>query len=165
MIQGDQKRQHIVIFLWWNQFVSKMHKPNDFWQAYIGRFWYFDVQYVSGAKYSFVSRLWQNSVTTPYCRDWEPRYPQTHLSASDFHEFHSDTTRRPPDIPQTSVRHPPDISRDQEMPTDNNRHKQTASDTKRHWQVLFEYIWRCLLAFMLFQNIHAVLLMLLYYSL
>ena len=57
-VQGDPKRQHIVIFLWRNQFFSsKMHKPNDFWTAYIGRFRYFDVQYVSGAKYLGVSGL------------------------------------------------------------------------------------------------------------
>ena len=78
-------------------------------------------------------------VTAPYCRDWEPRYPQTHPSDSDFHECHSDAH-------QTSLRHPPDISREQEMPKDKNRHKQTAPNTERHWKVLFEYIWRCLLA-------------------
>ena len=128
-IQGDQKRLWLVIFLWRNQKNQKLHKPNDFWKPYIGRFWYFDVQYVSGANYSFVSGLWQNGVTAPYCRDWEPRYPKTHPSAFNFHECHSDTPRYPSDTPHTPPRHPLDISREQEMSTDANRHRQMYSNS------------------------------------
>ena len=111
-----------------------MHKPNDFWQAYIGRFWYFDVQYVSGVNYFFVSGLWQNSVTAPYCRDWEPRYPRTHPSAFDFHEYHSDTPRYPPDIPQTPTRHlqgAGEANRRQQKTSDTNRQPQTPEDTDK----------------------------------
>ena len=134
LLQGDQKRQHIVIFLWRNQLVSKLHKPNDFCIAYIGRFWYFDVQYFSGANYSFVSGLWQNSVTAPYRRDWEPRYSQTNPRASYFHEYHSDTPRHPPDIPQTPTRHlqgAGDANRQQQTPPDKNRQPQTPKDTDK----------------------------------
>ena len=111
-----------------------MHKPNDFWKPYIGRFWYFEVQYVSGANCSFVSGLWQNSVTAPYGRDWEPRYSQTHPSASDFHEYHSDTPTQPPDIPQTPTRHlqgAGDANRQQQTPPDTNRQPQTPKDTDK----------------------------------
>ena len=113
-----------------------MHKPNDFWKAYIGRFWYFYVQYVSGANFSFVSGLWQNSVTAPYCRDWEPRYPQTHPSASDFH-FHIGTPRHPLDIPQTPPRH-------LQGARDVNRRQQTPPDVlKQHLSVSLG-VWGCL---------------------
>ena len=56
------------------------------------------------------------------------------------------TTQIPPDNPQISHRHPPDISREHNMPTDANRCQQTLPDTSGHWQVLFEYVWRCQLA-------------------
>ena len=71
-----------------------------------------------------------------------PDTPQTRLSASSFHEYPSDTPRHPLNTPQTS----PWNSRYQQMTTDDNRWQKTPTDTLRHWQVLFEYVWRCLLA-------------------
>ena len=71
-----------------------------------------------------------------------PDTPRTHSSISDFHEYHLNTHRHPPDIPQT----PQDISKEIKMSTDDNKRQQTPPDTLRHWQVLFEYVWRCLLA-------------------
>ncbi len=68
-----------------------------------------------------------------------PDTPQTRLSASSFHEYPSDTPRQPPNTP-------PDISRELKISTDDNRWQQRPTDTLRHWQVLFEYVWRCLLA-------------------
>ena len=59
-----------------------------------------------------------------------PDTPQTHPSASDFHEYHSDTPRYPPDIPQTPPRHlqgARDANRQQQTPTDTARCTQTAS--------------------------------------
>ena len=53
----------------------------------------------------------------------------------------------PPDTTQTSSRHPQGIPREHNMPTDDNRRQQTLPDTQNHWQVLFEYVWWCLLAF------------------
>ena len=96
-----------------------MNKPNDFWKPYIGRFWYFDVHYVSGAKYSFVSGLWQNSVTAPYCilQGLRAQIPPKHIRVPPFS---MNVTQTPPHAHQTSPRHPPDISREQEMPTDDN---------------------------------------------
>ena len=50
----------------------------------------------------------------------------------------------PPDNHQTSSRHPPDISREQEMPTDDNRRQQTLPDVlKQHLSVSFG-VWSCL---------------------
>ena len=71
-----------------------------------------------------------------------PDTPKSHPNISDFHEYHWNTHIHPPDIPQT----PQDISREIKMSTDDNRRQQTPPDTLRHWQVLFEYVWRCLLA-------------------
>ena len=71
-----------------------------------------------------------------------PGIPITYPTASNFHEYHSDTSPYPPDIPQTT----PGSRRCQQTSTDAARHKQTAPDTQRHWKVLLEYIWRCLLA-------------------
>ena len=53
----------------------------------------------------------------------------------------------PPDTTQTSPRHPQGIPSEHNMPTDANRRQQTLPDTQNHWQVLFEYVWWCLLAF------------------
>ena len=60
--------------------------------------------------------------------------PQTHPSASDFHEYHSDTPRQPPDIPQTPTRHlqgAGDANRQQQTPPDTNRQPQTPKDTDK----------------------------------
>ena len=62
-------------------------------------------------------------------RTGSPDTLHTHPSASDFHEYHSDTPRHPPDIPQP---HPRDIqgtghaNRQQQMPIKTARHTQTA---------------------------------------
>ena len=45
--------------------------------------------------------------------------------------------RYPPDTPK----HPPDISRELKISTDDNRRQQTPPDTLGYWQVLFEYVW------------------------
>ena len=50
-------------------------------------------------------------------------------------------TQTPPDARQTSPRHPPDISREQEMPTDNNRRHQTQTDSPRHPKTLKSAVW------------------------
>ncbi len=58
-----------------------------------------------------------------------PETPQTRLSASSFHEYHSDIPRHPPDIPQTP-------SRQLQGTQDINRRQQTTSDTSRHPRIL-----------------------------
>ena len=45
-------------------------------------------------------------------------------------------TQTPLDTHRTSPRHPPDIYREQEMPTDNNRRHQTKTDSPRHPKTL-----------------------------
>ena len=50
-------------------------------------------------------------------RTENPDTPQTNPSASDIHEYHSDTSRHQLDIPQTS----PGIMRCQQTPTDPAR--------------------------------------------
>ena len=67
-------------------------------------------------------------------RTENPHTPQTHPSASNFYEYHSDILQTPP-------RQPRGISKEHNIPTDTNRHKQTQTDTSRHRQVLFEYVW------------------------
>ena len=52
-----------------------MAKPNHFCWADIWTFWYFDVSVWSDEKKMGLSGLCQNSVTAPYCKDWEARYP------------------------------------------------------------------------------------------
>ena len=53
-------------------------------------------------------------------------------------------TQTPPDTHQTSPRHPPDISWEQEMPTDDNRRQQTPPDVlKQRLSVSFG-VWGCL---------------------
>ena len=62
-------------------------------------------------------------------RTGSPDTPQAHPSASDFHEYHSDTPRHPPDIPQTHPRHlqgTGHANRQQQTPIDTARHTQTA---------------------------------------
>ena len=73
-----------------------------------------------------------------------PETLQTCLSASSFHEYHSDTPRHPPNTLQTS----PGNSRYQQTTTDDNRWQQSPTDTLRHWQVLLSMFgsvcWRML---------------------
>ena len=71
-----------------------------------------------------------------------PDTPQTRLTASSFHEYPSDTPSHPLNTPQTS----PGNSRYQQTTTDDNRRQQKPTETLRNWQVLFECVWRCLLA-------------------
>ena len=55
--------------------------------------------------------------------------PQTHPRALSVHEYHPDTPRHPPDIPQTPSRYlqgPRDANRRQQTPTDTARNTQTA---------------------------------------
>ena len=40
MVQGDPKRLSQVIFFWQTQKFQKVQKPNNFYGAYVGRFWY-----------------------------------------------------------------------------------------------------------------------------
>ena len=74
-------------------------------------------------------------------RTENPDTPQTHPSASDFHEYHSDTPRHPPHIPQTSRTH---TSREHNMQTENSRGQSTPPDLlKQHLSVSWG-VWRCL---------------------
>ena len=73
-------------------------------------------------------------------RTENPDNPQTHPSTSDLNECHSR-------CPQTPPRHPPDTPKASPA---NITCQQTPTDTARHPKsltVLFEYVWWCLLAF------------------
>ena len=50
----------------------------------------------------------------------------------------------PPDTHQTSPRHPLDISREQEMPTDNNRRQQTLPFVLKQHSSVSLGVWSCL---------------------
>ena len=58
-----------------------------------------------------------------------PDTPQTHLSASDFHKYHSDTIRHPQYTSQTPPRH---LRRTQGA----SRHQQTQADSPGHPKTL-----------------------------
>ena len=60
-------------------------------------------------------------------RTGNPDTHQTHPSASDFHEYHSDTPRHPPYTPETY----PGNLKCQQTPTDTNGHPQTPSINDR----------------------------------
>ena len=62
------------------------------------------------------------------------------------------TTQIPQNTPQTSQRHPPDISREHNIPTDANRHRQTPQNTERrclsmsggvNWRLLLSVCMSC----------------------
>ena len=71
------------------------------------------------------------SAFAPYCKDWETNIPPKHIPAPSFFiNTIQISPRHFPDIPQT----PPDLSREHDIPTDDNRcqgtdarHSQTAS--------------------------------------
>ena len=101
--------------------------------------------------------LCQNGVLAPYCRTENPDTQKTYPSASDFHEYHSDTPRQPPDIPQTPPRHlqgARNANRRQQTPIDTARHTQTAPVSVLKclavsvgicWRLLACFVpWRCL---------------------
>ena len=54
------------------------------------------------------------------------------------------TIQIPPDTNQTSSRHPLDISREQGMPTDDNRRQQAPSDVFKQDMSLSLGVWGCL---------------------
>ena len=53
-------------------------------------------------------------------------------------------TQTPPDAHQTSPRHPPDISREQEMPANDNRREQTLPDVLKQHLSVSSGVWGCL---------------------
>ena len=130
-----------MISLWQALKNWKMAKPNHFCWADIWTFWYFDVSVWSDEKKVGLSGQYQNSVKAPYCQDWEARYPPKHIRAPPMSR---NTPQIPPDTHQTSPRHPPDISREHEKLTDDNRRQQTPPDTlKQHLSVSWG-VWSCL---------------------
>ena len=56
------------------------------------------------------------------------------------------TTQIPPDTPQTSPKHPSDISRELKMSTDDNMRQQTPPDILKQHLSVSEGVWGCLLA-------------------
>ena len=70
-------------------------------------------------------------------RTENPDIPQTKPSASNFHEFHSDTPR----TPQTSIRHPPDTPRHLQGTQDAIRRQQMPTDTPRHPRTPTGAVW------------------------
>ena len=121
------------------------------------RFWYFDVTVWSDEKKLCLLGLCQNGLLAPYCRTENPDTQKTYPSASDFHEYHSDTPRHPPDIPQTPPRHlqgAQHANRRQQTPIDTARHTQTAPVSVQKclavyvgicWRLLACFVpWRCL---------------------
>ena len=95
------------------------------------RFWYFDVSVWSVDRKPYHSRLCQNSVFTPYCKDWEPIYPPNTFVHLQFPWIQLRFTQTPP-------KHSPDNPiaslwniKCQHTPTDANRHPQRTQETDR----------------------------------
>ena len=76
--------------------------------------------------------LWRRTARTD-----NPDTPQTHLTASDFHKYHSDTIRHPQYTSQTPPRH---LRRTQGA----SRHQQTQTDASRRQQTYSKSSWQCL---------------------
>ena len=130
-----------MISLWQALKNRKMAKPNHFCWADIWTFWYFDVSAWSDEKNMVLSGLCQNSVTAPYCKDWEARYPQNTSERLPFPKL----PLRYPQMPLTSPpRHPKEISWEHKTPIDNNRRQQTQRDSFRHPKTLTGAVWVCL---------------------
>ena len=86
-----------------------------------------------------LSGLCLNSAFAPYCRDWESLYPPI---TSEGLKFPWILLRYPPNTPQTS----PDIFREHDMPTGDNRYQGTLPDIlKQHLSLSWGVCW-CLLA-------------------
>ena len=97
-------------------------------------FWYFNVSVWSGEK-SFSFQGYAKIVCWLHiARTENPDTPQTHPSASNFHEYH---TEHPPDIPQTTLRH-------LQGTWHAKKRQQTPTDTARHPKTLPCAVWVCL---------------------
>ena len=88
------------------------------------RFWYFDVSVWSVDRKPYHSRLCQNSVFTPYCKDWEPVYPPNIFKRLQFPWI-------PLRYPQTPLRLLPDTP---QISPVNMECQQTTTDAKKHCQ-------------------------------
>ena len=95
------------------------------------RFWYFDVSVWSVDRKPYNSRLCQNSVFTPYCKNWEPIYPPNTFVHLQFPWIQLRFTQTPP-------KHSPDNPiaslwniTCQHTPPDANRHRQRPQETDR----------------------------------
>ena len=66
-----------------------------------------------------------------------PYTPKTHPIGPDFHEYHLDTPRYSPDIPQTPLRH-------LQVAGDVNRRQQTPADTAECTQTALVSVFGCL---------------------
>ena len=132
-----------MISLWQALKNKKMAKPNHFCWADIWTFWYFDVSVWSDEKKMGFSRLCQNSVTAPYCKDWEARYPP---NASERLRCPWIPLR----YPQTPTKHPLDTP---QISPENTWRQQTQRGSFRHpntdrWclSVSGSVCWRLLLS-------------------
>jgi len=86
------------------------------------RFWYFDVSVWSVDRKPYHSRLCQNSVFTPYCKDWEPVYPPNIFKRLQFRWI-------PLRYPQTPLRLLPETP---QISPGNIKCQHTTTDAKKH---------------------------------
>ena len=71
-----------------------------------------------------------------------PKHIQAPLISMKTTQIPPDTPRYPTDTPHTSHRHPPDISREHDMPTDHNRCQQTPPDILKQHLSVYWGVWR-----------------------
>ena len=121
------------------------------------RFWYFDVSVWSVDRKRYNSRLCQNSVFTPYCKDWEPVYPPNIFKRLQFPwiplRYPQTPLRLLPDTPQIS----PGNMECQQTTTDAKKHCQTFSNSTCQFLGFFgDVCWR-VLAFYVPQRCYGVI--------
>ena len=128
-----------MISLWQALKNKKVAKPNHFCWADIWTFWYFDVSVWSDEKKWAFQGCAKIVLRLHTARTEKTDTPQTHPSASNVHEYHSDTSKHPPDIPQTPARYLQGVW----DAKDDNRRQQTPPDTlKQHMSVSWG-VWSC----------------------
>ena len=138
-----------MIFLWQTQKIKKGPNSIVFGKLICGGFGILMSQYGQLTKKPYHSGLCQNSVFTPYCKDWDlispPQKKKTYSSASNFHEYHSDTPRHPSDSSQTPPQISPGNMECQQTTTDAKKHCQTFSNSTCQFLGFFgDVCWRLL---------------------
>ena len=109
------------------------------------RFWYFDVSVWSVDKKPYHSGLCQNSVFTPYCKDWDLIYPPNLFKRLQFPwiplRYLQTPLRLLPDTHQIS----PGNMKCQKTTTDAKKHCQTFSKSTCQFLGVFGSVCWCLL--------------------
>ena len=121
---GWSKKTVTSNFFLTEQKFQKVQKTNDFYGAYPGRFWYFDISSVKCVEFCLPKLFQHKALGVPY-KACTLRY--TLRCTKTLH-----TSMNSAQIPfEKLLRHPPHISRQHDTLTDTIRHHQTPNDTTK----------------------------------